>query len=1027
MLYRFRLLSQAGYTRKACYQDLAQRFEDELLRSAEAMLEDRQYNMAFRLATLFNTSSIKSRLFRSLVADRDTPDMVRAKVLTAMAEDDTLEAPPDSELSNALQILKRQHAFRSYAFEGERELTRCLQGEPINQSIINDAAQRFQQLDYRLGLHSMAMKLHKAQLAVFNYQAATNTGQELEVSAKEMGLQTLYTMDLAITLARSQLRSGFEDRTRSAAMELYNRIKDTELAHTLGHLAFLICQIQARFDNYQESQVWQSRCLEHWKQCQPEDHAQAIVLGFNIESESMHFNRRDAERDCQGLLDRVQAILNDVHGFPGHSGYQMQLLGTAATFVAKSRRSGPGYKNAALEQLQQQMEAVIEGNKAANHDSAQLASCKASRANQYLVLAMQRPDTVMEQNCETLLQEALQIYWEQSQGHLTFHLISTRQSIGICQVALFKKARRLGYVDALQYLKAAMESFQRCEEGWVAFGSPSLTAQCRYWLARIKYEEFLVHGHESFSALISSLELAEHDYDQQRIEISISSGLDAIKDKQALAKDNHVRDIYLYAIQACISVGNASQLWDWVQKSKARSLSDLLGLGATIPQRLMDSINQNEQARGLLEQELALKQQTQHEDTGQRFHASQELLRVHARMREVPALERLLNIRTGFAYSRNELRSLFADPDSGLPNEPFSMVDWVISGSEIWMLVVSAPDFAVKFRRIHSSPSIIADWRKHNLEQADSVNESLEVHLWEADQPLRQLDSLIEHVDDLTQPGELLVLCPTGLLNAIPIHALHHARFNRYRPTLLDRNPVVYASSMTNFIQCCREANRASSRVESSFTSVYEARPGTELDLDEQSAAYEQVRGYAEAFQGHAAVGLEADVPMIEETWPRSRVITFHGHCERSGDDITQQGLILGNSFFHVPSFFKLRLAQPLVLLIACGSSSQQISLGDEPLGILTALLCAGASTVLGSLWEVRSEPARRFADVFLGLLQRELECPSTPDDSDINLARLFRKAVLQVRSGQSKQLIDWGAFVLHGSWFMKRGHLGSS
>ena len=46
--------------------------------------------------------------------------------------------------------------------------------------------------------------------------------------------------------------------------------------------------------------------------------------------------------------------------------------------------------------------------------------------------------------------------------------------------------------------------------------------------------------------------------------------------------------------------------WDWIQKGKARSLSDLLGLGILVPETLRANIAQHEESQGLFDKEKGL-------------------------------------------------------------------------------------------------------------------------------------------------------------------------------------------------------------------------------------------------------------------------------------------------------------------------------------------------------------------------------------------------------------------------------------
>jgi len=114
-----------------------------------------------------------------------------------------------------------------------------------------------------------------------------------------------------------------------------------------------------------------------------------------------------------------------------------------------------------------------------------------------------------------------------------------------------------------------------------------------------------------------------------------------------------------------------------------------------------------------------------------------------------------------------------------------------------------------------------------------------------------------------------------------------------------------------------------------------------------------------------------------------------------------------------VNQLLDMNLSAQHVSLLACGSSVQDIAIGDEPLGLVTAFLCAGASSVLGTMWRVESKTARRFSKLFY---------PRAFDPADsgiIDLAVAVQQAAIGMsqRSATSRP-IHWASFVLHGSWF---------
>jgi CHAT domain-containing protein len=101
--------------------------------------------------------------------------------------------------------------------------------------------------------------------------------------------------------------------------------------------------------------------------------------------------------------------------------------------------------------------------------------------------------------------------------------------------------------------------------------------------------------------------------------------------------------------------------------------------------------------------------------------------------------------------------------------------------------------------------------------------------------------------------------------------------------------------------------------------------------------------------------------------------------------------------------------------LIACASATQQIAQGDEPLGIITALLCTGATSISGTMWEVQLGTGRDFIKYMYKDFCRNDE------GSVVDLAVALQKTVKKLkRSPDTREPFHWAPFVLHGSWFRK-------
>ncbi len=144
----------------------------------------------------------------------------------------------------------------------------------------------------------------------------------------------------------------------------------------------------------------------------------------------------------------------------------------------------------------------------------------------------------------------------------------------------------------------ASRQFICAEEAFVAIDATFQINVAKYWVAMIQYEAWR-YGWMSGKEVLDSVLKPEKYINRWRNEISILQGLSAIENKQRLSIDKHARHMYRLALQVRLKEGYMKDAWQWVQKAKRRSLSDILGLGALVPQGLLLAIGQNPEAQPL--------------------------------------------------------------------------------------------------------------------------------------------------------------------------------------------------------------------------------------------------------------------------------------------------------------------------------------------------------------------------------------------------------------------------------------------
>jgi CHAT domain-containing protein len=315
------------------------------------------------------------------------------------------------------------------------------------------------------------------------------------------------------------------------------------------------------------------------------------------------------------------------------------------------------------------------------------------------------------------------------------------------------------------------------------------------------------------------------------------------------------------------------------------------------------------------------------------------------------------------------------------------LVDWASYGEKLVLVIARPPsDFQIH-DIVGLTVSDVAVWKRKNLSFLDEDEECL-----------RELDVLVAHLAESTDPDDLLILSPTGPLHGLPLHALLIGD-----KLLLERNRVVYSSSMSVLRQCMsRSAPRQN------WHAAIFGNPTNDRAHGAASA-----RQVGSLLHCEARIGKDANLASFRDLVPSANLIHYHGHARFDSENPLQSALILAekrNLTAH--DIFALPVVASLVVLIACSSGVQHIHPGDEPAGLTSAFLCAGANAVVGTLWPVEDVHGKEFSELFYkGFVSR--------GGTTIDLAQLLQMAVTEMRNRHPEPEC-WAAFFLQGDWILK-------
>jgi CHAT domain-containing protein/Tfp pilus assembly protein PilF len=233
-----------------------------------------------------------------------------------------------------------------------------------------------------------------------------------------------------------------------------------------------------------------------------------------------------------------------------------------------------------------------------------------------------------------------------------------------------------------------------------------------------------------------------------------------------------------------------------------------------------------------------------------------------------------------------------------------------------------------------------------------------------------------------------LIFVPHGPLHFLPFHALRNR--DEY---MCDTYTISYAPSAAVFTLCQQRAPR--NNPNSLVLGIPDQRAPQILGEVQSVAA---LLPHADLF-----VGKHASAEVLRDRGPESGLLHIATHGIYRQDNPMFSGIKLGDGYLNLYDLYQMRLGAKLVTLSGCATGMNFVAAGDELLGLQRGLFCAGATSLVLSLWNVQDDStAELMKEFYKGYVHSG------------DMAASLRAAMQQLRTRHPHPYF-WAPFVLVG------------
>ena len=480
----------------------------------------------------------------------------------------------------------------------------------------------------------------------------------------------------------------------------------------------------------------------------------------------------------------------------------------------------------------------------------------------------------------------------------------------------------------------------------------SLTFQAHHLLGRVSAQ-----AGQQERALAAYGAAIEH-LERLRGRLMVEFRADFLEDKTAVYED---------MVLLCVALDRAHSGLEYVERAKSRALVEMLafrldvGIEARQPedevhvQELLRLRAQRDQMVRRWQGKDELKARGAPAREGGWDQIEQEVLEVENRITRL--WHKLLVHNADYARDAS-LWQVQVEPIQPYLDQETALVEYFVARGVLLAFVVTRQEITVQRLPVDlAAVQSIHRLLRLNLDAVPRATPQRLPGLTANAQALLQrlYQALISPLDEKLRGFPRWIVVPCGPLHYLPFQALHDG--GQY---LVQRHEISYLPG-ASLLRFCLEPRGAAAGVASFGHSLDGQLPNTVLE----ARAIQRILG------GDLFVEGEATPARFRAAAGQRQVLHLAAHGNFRPDNPLFSGLALADGWLTTLDIFNLRLNASLVTLSACQTGRSAVGGGDELLGLMRALLYAGAASLALTLWTVEDRSTAALMERFYRSLAR--------------------------------------------------------